>query len=143
MLLVSLLREIKETIGRFLALLLIIALGVGFFAGLKVTDPAMRTSMNDYLTDRAFFDFRLVSTLGFEGEDIEYIKNHINARAVEPSISFDVLTDYNEMSHAIKAISIPKDINKIAASFPLRDALPLTSCRRPFLRRRARPPSCP
>ncbi|MBO6282825.1 MAG: ABC transporter permease, partial [Pseudobutyrivibrio sp.] len=113
MLLVSLLREIKETIGRFLALLLIIALGVGFFAGLKVTDPAMRTSMNDYLTDRAFFDFRLVSTLGFEGEDIEYIKNHINARAVEPSISFDVLADYNEMSHAIKAISIPKDINKI------------------------------
>ena len=113
MLLVSLLREIKETIGRFLALLLIIALGVGFFAGLKVTDPAMRTSMNDYLTDRAFFDYRLVSTLGFEGEDIEYIKNHINARAVEPSISFDVLADYNEMSHAIKAISIPKDINKI------------------------------
>ena len=113
MLLVSLLREIKETIGRFLALLLIIALGVGFFAGLKVTDPAMRTSMNDYLTDRAFFDFRLVSTLGFEGEDIEYIKNHINARAVEPSISFDVLADYNEMSHAIKAISIPKNINKI------------------------------
>ena len=113
MLLVSLLREIKETIGRFLALLLIIALGVGFFAGLKVTDPAMRTSMNDYLTDRAFFDFRLVSTLGFEGEDIEYIKNHINARAVEPSISFDVLADYNEMSHAIKAISIPNDINKI------------------------------
>lgn len=113
MLFISLLREIKETIGRFLALLLIIALGVGFFAGLKVTDPAMRTSMNDYLTDRAFFDFRLVSTLGFEGQDIEYIKNHINARAVEPSISFDVLADYNEMSHAIKAISIPKDINKI------------------------------
>ena len=91
-----------------------VTLGVGFFAGLKVTDPAMRTSMNDYLTDRAFFDYRLVSTLGFEGEDIEYIKNHINARAVEPSISFDVLADYNEMSHAIKAISIPKDINKIA-----------------------------
>ena len=58
MLLVSLLREIKETFGRFLALLLIIGLGVGFFAGLKVTDPAMRTSMHEYLKEQAFFDFQ-------------------------------------------------------------------------------------
>lgn len=113
MLLVSLLREIKDTFGRFLALLLIIALGVGFFAGLKVTDPAMRTSMHDYLEDKEFFDFRLVSTLGFEDEDINYLENNIKARAVEPSISFDVLADYEEMSHAIKAISIPTKINKI------------------------------
>lgn len=113
MLLVSLLREIKDTFGRFLALLLIIALGVGFFAGLKVTDPAMRTSMHDYLKDKEFFDFRLVSTLGFEDEDINYLENNINARAVEPSISFDVLADYEGTSHAIKAISIPTKINKI------------------------------
>ncbi|MBQ8490794.1 MAG: hypothetical protein IJ535_13535 [Pseudobutyrivibrio sp.] len=84
MLLVSLLREIKDTFGRFLALLLIIALGVGFFAGLKVTDPAMRTSMHDYLKDKEFFDFRLVSTLGLEDEDINYLGNNIKARAVEP-----------------------------------------------------------
>ena len=113
MLLVSLLREIKDTFGRFLALLLIIALGVGFFAGLKVTDPAMRTSMHDYLKDKEFFDYRLVSTLGFEDEDINYLENNIKARAVEPSISFDVLADYEGMSHAIKAISIPTKINKI------------------------------
>ncbi len=113
MLLVSLLREIKETFGRFLALLLIIGLGVGFFAGLKVTDPAMRTSMHEYLKEQAFFDYRLISSLGFEEEDIDYLKNHIEARDIEPSISFDILADYNEMSHAIKAISIPDKINKI------------------------------
>lgn len=113
MLFISLFREIKDTFGRFLALLLIIALGVGFFAGLKVTDPAMRKSMQEYLTNQNFYDYRLISSLGFEDEDIEYIKNHVTARAVEPSIAFDILTDYNESSHAIKAISIPEKINTI------------------------------
>ena len=113
MLFISLFREIKDTFGRFLALLLIIALGVGFFAGLKVTDPAMRKSMQEYLTNQNFYDYRLISSLGFEDEDIEYIKNHVTARAVEPSIAFDILADYNESSHAIKAISIPEKINTI------------------------------
>ena len=106
-------REIKETFGRYIALLLIIALGVGFFAGLKVTDPAMREAMYQYLTDLNFYDYRLISSLGFEDEDIDYLKDNIDARAVEASISYDIIADYNESSQVLKAISIPEEINKI------------------------------
>ena len=35
------LREIKSSFGRYLAIMSIVALGVGFFAGLRVTTPAM------------------------------------------------------------------------------------------------------
>ena len=113
MLALSSIREIKETIGRYIALVLIIALGVGFFAGLKVTDPAMRESMLKYLTDNNFYDYRLISSLGFEEEDIEYLKEHIVARAVEESITFDIIVDVDAASHVVKAISIPHSINNL------------------------------
>ena len=106
-------REIKETIGRYIALVLIIALGVGFFSGLKVTDPAMRQAMQQYFKDTSFYDYRLISTLGFEEEDVEYVAENVSARAVEGSVSFDVLADYADSSHAIKAISIPTNVNTI------------------------------
>ncbi|WP_044933648.1 ABC transporter permease [Pseudobutyrivibrio sp. LB2011] len=106
-------REIKETIGRYIALVLIIALGVGFFSGLKVTDPAMRQAMQQYFKDTSFYDYRLISTLGFEEEDVDYVAENVSARAVEGSISFDVLADYADSSHAIKAISIPTNVNTI------------------------------
>ena len=109
----SSIREIKETIGRYIALVLIIALGVGFFSGLKVTDPAMRQAMQQYFKDTSFYDYRLISTLGFEEEDVEYVAENVSARAVEGSVSFDVLADYADSSHAIKAISIPTNVNTI------------------------------
>ena len=44
----STLREIKQSMGRYLAILAIIALGVGFFAGLKAATPAMVKTAQNY-----------------------------------------------------------------------------------------------
>ena len=38
-------REIKNTFGRFAAIMAIIALGVGFFSGLKMTKPDMMNTI--------------------------------------------------------------------------------------------------
>ena len=64
-------REIKSSVGRFAAMLAIIALGVGFFAGLKVTRSNMVISMKDYLDRHGLYDFCLVSTWGFDPGVIE------------------------------------------------------------------------
>ena len=48
-------REIKESLGRFLAILAIVALGVGFFAGLKVTQPAMLKTAQRYFDKTALY----------------------------------------------------------------------------------------
>ncbi|MBR5636291.1 MAG: FtsX-like permease family protein [Pseudobutyrivibrio sp.] len=109
----SSLREIKQSLGRYIALLMIIAIGVGFFAGLKVTDPALRISMQKYFKDTEFYDFRLISSLGFGEEEIDYLKKNINARYVEESIGFDVMMAYQDSEYAMKIISLPKDINKV------------------------------
>ena len=63
-------REIKSSLGRYLAILAIVALGVGFFSGLKVTRPAMITTADDYLSKSSFFDYQVMNTLGFEEEDV-------------------------------------------------------------------------
>ena len=57
------LREIKNSLGRYLAILIIVALGVGLFAGLKVTRDAMVDTLDEYLAERNLYDFQLISTL--------------------------------------------------------------------------------
>ena len=66
-----LLRSIRESLGRYLAILAIVALGVGFFAGLKSSEPAMVATADSYLKQQRMYDFLLMSTLGITEEDVE------------------------------------------------------------------------
>ena len=63
-------RSIRAFFGRYIALLLIVALSAGFFAGLKITKDAMANTAEQYLNEQNFYDFRLYSTLGFTKEDV-------------------------------------------------------------------------
>ena len=54
------LREIRQSLGRYIAILAIVGLGVGFFAGLKATKPAMVEAVENYLNELNFYDFRLL-----------------------------------------------------------------------------------
>ena len=65
-------REIKHTWERYIAIVAIIALGVGFFSGLKITKTAMVKSLDDYVNEFHMYDFRLISTLGLTKEDVAY-----------------------------------------------------------------------
>ena len=87
----STLREIKDSFGRWIAILAIIALGVGFFCGLKVCKPAFTETANQYLDKQNFFDYQLISTLGLEDEDVEIIKDVFQVGNAEGSYSADVL----------------------------------------------------
>ena len=78
-------REIKESLGRFLAILAIVALGVGFFAGLKVTQPAMLKTAQRYFDKTALYDYRLISTVGFSEDEVETIKKQKDVKVRTPS----------------------------------------------------------
>ncbi len=65
------LRRIWKTRGRFLAILAIIAIGCGFFAGVKVTSPDMKATADKYYKDQRLMDIHLISTLGFSHKEIE------------------------------------------------------------------------
>ncbi len=107
-------REIKASFGRYLAILAIVMLGVGLFAGLKITKPAMITTENAYLREQNFFDFRLLSTIGFTDDDVEKLSQMDDAADVEGTISLDALCMIKEGNEAVYKIhAVPDKINKV------------------------------
>ena len=60
------LREIRQSLGRYFAIMAIVALGVGLFSGLKVTRDVMVSSAQLYFDQTSFYDVELISTVGFE-----------------------------------------------------------------------------
>lgn len=105
-------REIKSSFGRFMAIFGIIALGVGFFAGLKVTKTAMLSTVRGYLGDHGFYDFRLVSTMGFTRENVDAFRTAGDVEAAEGSVSFDVLYNLEDGSQGVvKALTVTEELN--------------------------------
>ena len=107
-------REIKSSLGRFLAIFAIIALGVGFFAGLKVARGSMLDTVKDYLDEHAFYDFRLLSTLGFDPGDTERLRQQEDVAAVEGAVSLDVLYQLEDGSQGVvKVHSLTDTVNTV------------------------------
>lgn len=107
-------REIKQTLGRFLAILAIIALGVGFFAGLKVSKSAMVATGEDYLEEHNFYDFRVLSTMGFDPEDVEEFQSLSDVVDVESGISMDCIISVEDgTEYTVKSMSLPESINTL------------------------------
>ena len=67
-------REIRQSFGRYAAILAIVALGVGFFVGLMVVTPAMVRNGGRYLNNHDLYDLRLLSTLGFEKDSVDALQ---------------------------------------------------------------------
>ena len=90
------------------------SLGVGFFSGLKAIKPAMIDMANRYFKEEQLFDLRLLSTLGFQKEDVEAFGSKEQVRAVEGAVSADALF-INEQGNesVIKVHSLPESINGI------------------------------
>lgn len=108
------LREIRQSLGRYIAILAIIVLGVGFFAGLKITKPAMTKAADEYFRELQLFDYRLISTVGFEEEDVEAFGAAEGVRAAEGSISTDILyVDPQQNEGVLKVHLLPEEINGI------------------------------
>ena len=110
----TILRSIRMTFPRFIAIFAIIALGVGFFAGLKVTTPSFVYTADRYADEYAMFDFKLMSTIGFTEEDIEELAKRTNC-VVEGAYSADCSAYLGESQSAstVRFLSITKDVNRL------------------------------
>lgn len=107
-------REIRGSLGRYMAILAIVMLGVGFFSGLKATTPAMIATENDYLSQQNFFDFRLLSTVGFDEEDVEELTGLGEIADVEGAVSVDALCVLGEGNESVYKIhTMPESINRL------------------------------
>lgn len=106
-------REIRKSLGRYMAILAIVMLGVGLFTGLKATTPAMLATESTYLTEQNFFDFRLLSTLGFSPESVDTLTELEQIADAEGAISVDAICTIGEMGDIYKFHTIPEKINQV------------------------------
>lgn len=108
-------REIRSSLGRYIAILAIVALGVGFFSGLKVTREAMVSTASDYLADSQFFDYQIMSTLGFTESDVKALSAQDHVAAAAGSVSVDALyrAEGDEVDRVIKLHSVTDGVNTL------------------------------
>ena len=111
----SALRAIRKNLGRYLAILAIIALGVGFFCGLRICRTAMVRAAGDYIEENKLFDYRLISTLGFTGEDEAYFNALDRVNCAEGAVWVDFLGEMEDgNARALRAHSITENINRLS-----------------------------
>ncbi len=101
-------RSIKGSLGRFVAIAAIVALGTGFYAGLRMTGPDMKTAADTYFDGTALMDLRVVSTLGLEEEDLEALAALPTIDEVMGAREVDVLGIIQDDSYAIRVHSLPE-----------------------------------
>lgn len=107
--------EIKISLGRFLSILCIVAIGVAFFAGIKASAPDMKNSADTYFNKYNVQDIQVYSTIGLTKKDVAAIKKIKGVKSVQPSFSMDTLSQIDSTQMVIKVISygIDQKMNKI------------------------------
>lgn len=108
-------REIKISLGRFLSIFCIVAIGVAFFAGIKASAPDMKNSADTYFDKYNVQDIQVYSTIGLTKKDVAAIKKIKGVKSVQPSFSMDTLSQIDSTQMVIKVISygIDQKMNKI------------------------------
>ncbi len=107
-------REIRTSLARYLAILSIVALGVGFFSGLKDCKASMESTARRYLDRTNFYDYQILSSYGADDDSVALASSWDGVSAAEGSVQVDVMAKSGDGdSRALKAISLPAEINKL------------------------------
>ena len=110
-LLTDTLREIKNTRSRFLSILVLSALAVCFLAGLRVTEPDMKNSVDQYLDAQRLMDLRVASTLGLTEEDIDVLQAQDGVELAQGAYTIDATVKVDDKDSTVKALSFTEDVN--------------------------------
>lgn len=65
--------EIRRSMGRFLSIFFIVAIGCAFFSGIRSSEPDMRYSGDAYFDAKNLMDIQVVSTMGLTDDDLAAI----------------------------------------------------------------------
>ena len=106
----NILRTFSSTKSRFIAIFSIVALGVGFLAGLGSTAPDMKDSMEQYLDSANFYDLRVVSTLGLTDADVDALRAVEGVADAKGAYSADLLIQQGEEDVLVARVhSLPQN----------------------------------
>ena len=114
--LTELFRCIRASLTRFLAIVAIVGLGVGFYAGLRMAGRDMRTSSDAFYDGTHLYDLRVVSTLGLTDEQVESISRIEGVDQVVGGYAADIMTMLNGERYAMRIMSCDMDAARASVS---------------------------
>ena len=104
--------EIHRSLGRFLSIFFIVAMGVAFFSGIRAGEPDMRYSGDAYFDRNNVMDLRVIGTLGLTEKDVEALRKTEGVESVEPGYSVDMLLNVEGNYKVLHVASILDNMNK-------------------------------
>ena len=99
------LKSIHKTKRRFISILVMAFLGVGFFAGLVATSPDMLDSLDKYADSSNLYDINIMSTLGLTDDDItalQALDGVENAYGIQTKDSISKIDDKESICKVIE-----------------------------------------
>lgn len=109
MLLKNSLKKIKKSFGRYLSLVVIIFIGVGFYTGIIESIPNIRDVQTEYYDDKNAMDIRVLSTLGFNDDDVSSISEVSAIEVAVGSYSVDTLVN----DEVVRVHALEEEINQV------------------------------
>ena len=106
--------EIKKTMGRFVSIFFIVALGVAFYSGIRASEPSMRITADQYFDDSELMDLKVMGTMGLTKADIKAIGKVSGIEAVEGGYSKDVLCPAGDNEKVVHMLSMQKNFNQVS-----------------------------
>ena len=108
-------QAIIKSLGRYIAIILIIALGAALFLGLLMTKADMVATGQVFMDEQNMFDIRLMNLYGWKQEHLDavlQIDGVVDAEKVE---YIDLLASVDKADAAVyRFITIPEKMNKVA-----------------------------
>lgn len=106
--------EIKKTMGRFISIFFIVALGVAFYSGIRASEPSMRITADQYFDDSELMDLKVMGTMGLTKADIKAIGKVSGIEAVEGGYSKDVLCPVGDNEKVVHMLSMQKNFDQVS-----------------------------
>ncbi len=106
-------KEIIKGFKRFISILLIVLLGVGFFAGIKATSPDMKLTLDTYFDDKNVMDIQVISTLGLTDEDITELEKLDLIDDAQGTYQTDAMVTAGDKQFVVKLESLASSINDL------------------------------
>lgn len=94
-----------KTSKRFLSILIIVLLGVGFFAGIRAVSPDMEKTLDSYYDETNTYDIMITSNYGVSDAILNQLEEEYD---IEGTYNFDAITTKKD-DYATKILSYDKD----------------------------------
>ncbi len=109
----DLIREMKKSFNRYISILLIMALGVAFYVGVRSAEPDMQLSAKEYFDSTNYMDIRVMGTLGMTEEDVAAIRAIEGVELAEGGYQTELFLEAGQRDYQMSVYSLGETVNQV------------------------------